>query len=258
MKVTCVEWPDGMTVADDSWRAIAASLRDQHCDVLLTNELPFGRWLAAEANFDRRRAKDSVTAHDAGLAALAELGIPLVLTSRPAWHGDRLVNEAVAVVDGSVISLHCKQRFPAEPGWWETSWFTADGTGYNITRLNGLSVGVLLCTELMFNEHARHYGVQDADLIVVPRATDPDPTIWRTAGAMAAIVSGAYVASSNRSGGRNPVFGGAGFAFGPDGTLLGGTDTDNPLFSFDLDRERTRQQRSQAYPCYVARAAELG
>lgn len=254
MKVTCVEWPDGMMVEDDSWRVIAASLRDQCCDVLLTNELPFGRWLAAEADFDQLSAQDSIAAHDRGLAALAELGIPLVLTSRPAWHGDRLVNEAVAVVGGSVIPLHRKQRFPAEPGWWETAWFTADGSGYRTTCLNGLSVGVLLCTELMFNEHARHYGMQDADLIVVPRATDPDPTIWRTAGAMAAIVSGAYVTSSNRSGGCNPAFGGGGFAFGPDGTLLGETDTRNPLFSFNLDRERTRRQRSQAYPCYVARA----
>jgi N-carbamoylputrescine amidase len=108
----------------------------------------------------------------------------------------------------------------------------------------------------MFNEHARCYGQADADLIVVPRATGTEHYTWLAAAAMAAIVSGSYVVSSNRVGASDgsPVFGGKGFAVGPDGLLLAETSADRPLVAVTIDPGRSQSQKFK-YPCYVNRGA---
>ena len=71
---------------------------------------------------------------------------------------------------------------------------------------------------------------------------------------MAAIVSGAYVLSSNRVGsadGLSPVFGGQGFAFAPSGAALGETAGDTELLVVDVDRHMAEVAKS-AYPVYVS------
>lgn len=110
------------------------------------------------------------------------------------------MNEAFSIEGERIKILHRKQFFPNEAGWYEGIWFHSDDSGFVIHEVAGLKIGILLCTELMFNEHARHYGRAGADLIVVPRATRQSQEKWVTAGSMAAIVSGSYVVSSNRVG----------------------------------------------------------
>lgn len=250
MKVACVEWPEGLLPDTAAFERVVADVAEAAPDVLVANEMPFGDWLADRAEFDLDLAAASVDAHERGLEALKRLGVPLVLSSRPVWAGERLANEAFALIGGEVIPLHRKCYFPAEAGWHEDAWFMpGDGT-FKVAALNGLNIGVLLCTELMFNEHARSLGRAGADLIVAPRATGSTP-MWRTACAMAAIVSGAYVVSSNRSGRRgDATFAGNGLAMAPNGELIGMTTVDEPLFVFDLDPDKARAQKRE-YPCYV-------
>lgn len=71
--------------------------------------------------------------------------------------------------------------------------------GFDVLEYRGQRLGVLLCTELMFTEWARHYRRQGAHVIAVPRASGMSMRKWHTAAAMAAIVSGCYVLSSNRA-----------------------------------------------------------
>ncbi|MNT21484.1 hypothetical protein D3C72_1568250 [compost metagenome] len=104
----------------------------------------------------------------------------------------------------------------------------------------------------MFNERARRYGRDGAELIVAPRASGASVRRWLTAGAMAALVSGCYVVSSNRAGrtAQGQVFGGTAFAFQPDGEPLAqSTDTES-IVAVDVDPARSRAQQS-LYPCYV-------
>jgi N-carbamoylputrescine amidase len=110
----------------------------------------------------------------------------------------------------------------------------------------------MLCTDAMFNEHARHYGRQGASLIAIPRAAGTSTENWLAAGKMAAIVSGSYVVSSNRVGSSQEdiIFGGAGFAFHPDGSLLARTSAENSLLAVDVDPEVSTAQRG-LYPRYV-------
>lgn len=246
MRIACVEWPEGLLPEGTAFERITAEIARAQPDILITNELPFGDWLAGQPDFDRAQAQASVELHERGLAVLGALGVPLVITSRPVWSGERLANEAVAIAGGQVMPLHRKRYFPAEAGWHEDRWFAPSDGSFDLAELHGLKIGVLLCTELMFNERARAYGRQGADLIVVPRATGQTP-VWQTACQMAAIVSGAYVVSSNRVGGS---FSGNGMAIAPDGGLIGMTLAESPLLVFELNPTKARAQKNE-YPCYV-------
>ena len=253
MRVGCVQWPDGLIPNSNLWSAVAADVARAAPEILITNEMPFGPWLAASPNFDAARAKESVRIHADGLAALQALHVPIVISSRPVVAGERLANEAFILERGGYRFLHQKHFFPAEEGWFESEWFRAAKPGFEVVEIDGLRLAALLCTELMFNERARAYGKAGAHLIAVPRATGRSLAAWKTAGAMAAIVSGCYVVSSNRAGSNSggPTFGGGAYAFAPDGCLLSESNEERSIVVFDLDKGLADEQKGR-YPVYVA------
>ncbi len=159
-----------------------------------------GRGWRRVAFFSADEACLSLRAHDQGLEGLIDLGLPAVISSRPVWNGTRLANEAFVLENGQVRRLHRKQYFPHEAGWFESEWYAGDCSGFDVAEILGIKVGVLLCTEAMFNERARAYGRQEVSLIVIPRATGLNMRTWKIAGAMTSLVSGSYVVSSNRVG----------------------------------------------------------
>jgi N-carbamoylputrescine amidase len=191
MRVAFVEWPDALSTTHAQWDELKDSVNAVRADLLITNELPFGPWLADSAVFSEDDAHLSLSAHEKGLEGLNDLALPAVISSRPVWNGKRLANEAFVLENGAVRPLHRKQYFPNEPGWFESEWYAGDGSGFGVTEILGVKVGVLLCTEAMFNEHARAYGKQAGSLVVIPRASGVDIESWKIAGAMASLVSGA-------------------------------------------------------------------
>ncbi len=252
LKIAFVEWPDALSTVEAPWNELRDSVSAARPDILVTNELPFGPWLAEGAVFSDDAAHLSLGAHDSGLQGLIDLNLPAVISSRPVWNGKRLANEAFVLEQGIVRPLHRKQYFPNEPGWFESEWYCRDGSGFNVAEVLGLKVGVLLCTEAMFNERARAYGKQGASLIVIPRASGVNIESWKIAGAMASLVSGAYVVSSNRSGRSRggTQFGGGGFAYAPQGRLLDVTTCTSPAQTLDLDPNISALAQRD-YPCYV-------
>jgi N-carbamoylputrescine amidase len=251
-RVAFVEWPEGLMPGSAQWLSIAAELTATAPDILLTNEMPFGPWLAGTASFDARRAAEAVGIHERGIDALADLQLPLVLSSRPVPAGHKLANEAFALSGGEYRYLHQKHYFPEEPGWHESSWFQRDKPGFSTATFGELSVGALLCTELMFNEHARALGRAGAQLIYAPRASGTSVSKWRLAAGMGAFTSGAYVFSPNRVGRtvHGQQFGGRGLAFAPDGTSIDETSSDRPLVLVDIDVRVADRQKAE-YPCYI-------
>ncbi|OWA52515.1 hypothetical protein BV898_16967 [Hypsibius exemplaris] len=258
MKTAFVQWPENLHPISPEWSAIEKQVAaSEGLQLLVTSELPFGPWIASNATFDPVTAQQSVDVHEAGIKALKNLKLPLVISSRPVWAADgRLANEAFALDNGVYVSLHQKHYFPEEPRFHEQTWFGTAKPGFNLTTLCGgrLKVGVLLCTDVMFTERARLYGRDGADLIVVPRASSVNSVeTFFVAGRMAAISSGCYVVSSNKVGkvGESPNFCGFGYAIAPDGSVMGPmTDTDSPLKVVELDFEAVRRQQKE-YPCYV-------
>jgi N-carbamoylputrescine amidase len=253
LKIAFVEWPENLSTGNPPWVELRDSVTAVHPDILVTNELPFGPWLADGPVFSEKEAHLSFRAHEEGLEGLIDLALPAVISSRPVWNGKRLANEAFVLENGVARPLHRKQYFPNEPGWFESEWYAGDGSGFDVAEVLGIRVGVLLCTEAMFNERARAYGKQKASLIVVPRASGVNIESWKIAGAMASLVSGAYVVSSNRIGRSEDgtQFGGGGFACAPQGRLLAMTSPPHPLGTLELDPKMSRLAQG-AYPCYVS------
>ena len=253
MRIAYVEWPEALSTTDAQWNELKDQVNGARPDILITNELPFGPWIADREVFSEDEANLSVRAHEKGIEGLIELAVPAVISSRPVWSGKRLANEAFVLENGVVRPLHRKQYFPNEPGWYESNWYGGDGSGFDVAEIMGIKVGVLLCTDAMFNERARAYGRQGASLIVIPRASGMNIESWKIAGAMASLVSGAYVLSSNRTGcSRGGTrFGGGGYAYAPQGRLLGVTDAVNPVQMLELDLEIAAAAQRE-YPCYVA------
>jgi N-carbamoylputrescine amidase len=252
LRVAFVEWREALSTEAVQWRDLKDEVIAARPDILVSNELPFGDWLAEGAVFSEEAAHRSLRVHENGLKGLIDLNLPAVISSRPVWNGKRLANEAFVLENGVVRPLHRKQYFPNESGWFESEWYSGDESGFDVAEVLGLKVGVLLCTEAMFNERARAYGRQEASLIVLPRASGVNTESWKIAGAMASLVSGAYVVSSNRSGRSRggTQFGGGGFAYAPQGQLLALTTSTDRVRTVDLDPTIvTSAQRD--YPCYV-------
>jgi N-carbamoylputrescine amidase len=252
LRIAFVEWPEGLSTGEARWRELKDSVVAARPDILVTNELPFGPWLADSAAYSEEHAYLSIRTHEEGMEGFVDLALPAVISSRPVWSGKRLANEAFVLENGAIRPLHRKQYFPNEPGWFESEWYSGDGSGFTVAEVLGIKVGVLLCTEAMFNERARAYGRQAASLLVIPRASGVDTKSWKIAGAMAALVSGAYVVSSNRIGRSKggTRFGGGGFAYAPHGRLLTMTSRANPMQILELD-SKVATVAQRGYPCYV-------
>jgi predicted amidohydrolase len=146
----------------------------------LLNEMPFGPWLASEATFNADSAAASVTSHESALPALEELPAA-VISSRPIWSKRKLANEAFLLAKGVYQPLPQKHYFPQEVGFFEATWFAHERSGFEVVEHAGVPIGVLLCTEIMFTEWARHYRHQGAHVLAVPRASGPAMRHWHAA-----------------------------------------------------------------------------
>lgn len=252
-KVAYVQWQDGLLAGSAEWETIAEQVEGTKADILVTNEMPFGSWRPVDHEYDLESATEWVDENERSLEALSNLDVKAIISSRPRLYGDRLVNEAFSLENGQYKILHHKHYFPSELGWHEASWFGTDVDGFSVYEVGGLKIGVLLCTELMFNEKARNYGREGANLIVSPRASGTNMHYWEAACAMASVISGSYVISSNRVGKSAPhipEFGGIGLAYAPGGIRMGNTDPEKPINIIDIEVALSDETKTQ-YPCYL-------
>lgn len=254
VRVAACEAQAGMLPESEDWQLLARRVRWAKPDIVLLNEMPFGPWISAGKEPDPVLVRSSCALHEQGLALLQELGAPVVLGTRPIKCDGRLVNEAFVWSEASAIQgVHTKQYFPNEAGYYEARWFEAGERHFRVAQAGGLGVGFLICTEVMFNEHARHYGRQGAHLIAVPRAVGGGSLArWLTAIRMAAIVSGCYVLSSNRSGvdATGQRFGGRGWIVEPSGEMVAQTSSASPVVCYEIDLNSVSGAQRE-YPCYV-------
>jgi len=249
----CEAAPD-MMPGDGDWQHLVSQVGAQQPDIFLLNEMPFGPWLsgAPEANPEKLAASRQL--HDEGLSMMDQLGVPAVLSTRPIEEEGGSVNQAFVWREGGKVEpVHTKQFFPQEEGYYESSWFTRGETHFRLADVQDLRVGFLICTEVMFNEWARYYGRQGAHIIAVPRAVGRESLWrWKTVLSMAAIVSGCYVITSNRTSvdRHRQVFGGGGWIFDPFGHCIAETSTETPAVCAEFDAKLVKQAQSE-YPCYV-------
>lgn len=254
MRLTVCELPDAPEAFEHAFKELASHVAGQASDLLLLPELPAPPWFCAPAEPDPSVWAETLAAHDALIDRFDELGAPHVITSRPAERDGRRVNEAIAWSrQGGVQAIHHKRFLPDEPGWHEAQWYEPGTRPFELASVAGAQVGTLVCTDVMFNEHARAYGRQGAQLIVVPRASEGAPR-WRVACQMAAVASGAFVISSNRVGpGHHEAsmpWGGEGMVVDPEGRVLARTTETTPFVTVDVDLAVADAAKA-SYPRYV-------
>jgi N-carbamoylputrescine amidase len=254
MKLAVCEAPAGMVPGDTGWKRLIECAKKLRADILLLNEMPFGQWVSAGPEPNGDQLAECHKLHDAGLEHLAELGARAVLGTRPTFERQRSVNMAFSWTrESGFRAVHTKQFFPDEEGYYEARWFERGDLRFQQAELQGLQVGFLTCTDVMFPEWARYYGRRGTHLIAVPRAT-PRPSLerWKTVMAASAIISGCYVASSNRNGvdSHGQEFGGRGWIFGPAGDLIAETSSKQPVVAAEIEVSLVEQAKV-GYPSYV-------
>lgn len=253
-KVGICEGAAELMPGSSDWGALCRAVSSAAPDLFLLNELPFGPWIASGPASDSAEWQRTCRVHDAGIERLGELGAAVVAGSRPRDIAGRRVNEGFlwTLADGAK-GVHTKQYFPDEQGYYEARWFAPGDRHFRVAEAGALQAGFLICTEVMFNEHARRYGRMGANVILVPRAVGvASLRRWLVAMRMAAVVSGAYVLSSNRSGtdARGQTFGGTGLIVDPAGDVVGQTSQAAPVAFGEIDIGLVAKAQEE-YPCYV-------
>jgi N-carbamoylputrescine amidase len=252
-RVSVAELPDNRDRFELAWAALLQHADFAESDVVVLPELPASAWFGASATFNPERWDQVVAAHDKLVANLGDFGRSAVVGSRAAnIDGHRRNVAFVWSHDAGLIDLHAKAILPEEPGFHEQTWYEAGAGNLRVVEINGIGIGVLLCSELMATERARKLGEMGAAVIAVPRATG-DHQRWQIASQMAAIASGAYVLTSNRSGQSvdgSVTFGGRALIVDPDGTVMTETGRDKPFASASIDPATARAAR-QTYPRYL-------
>ena len=255
MKVTICELNDERKAFAEDWESLTEYLDREPSDLLLLPEMPFCEWWADTPEFNSEKQLSAVEIHAEYIKNFETLHAKNILYSRPVAKNGRFHN--VAFIWNAVrgeVPVHTKQYFPQEPYFYEETWFDADDTGFKVLEVEGLRIGVLLCTEMWFTQHARKYGELGADLLLCPRATGISSVDqWIRCGQTLAVISGAFCLSSNRTGtaGNGFRWGGNGWIAQPaDGKLLGVTSARQKFLTIDIDISLAQNAKKE-YPLYV-------
>jgi len=255
MKVTVCELSDNENAFQQDWEALKTHLYQNNSDLLLLPEMPFCRWIAFELPVRESLKVEAVEKHEQWLTKLDELGVDKVVYSKPVIANGRYHNTAFIWQKGiGHQPIHAKQYFPEEEHFWEASWYDADKEGFSLCEIEGMKIGVLLCTEVWFTQHARTYGEEGIDLLLCPRATgESSVSQWVRCGQTLSVISGAYCLSSNRTGvgAHNFMWGGKGWVAQPmDGELLGTTNSNEKFVTVAINLDKTKEAKKE-YPLYV-------
>ncbi len=247
VNVTCVELSNNIT--DDDWENLVKHTEEESTEVLVLNEMPLVPWHWGVPTVDIEIAKEATKVHEERMTMLEKLNCSII-ASKPVYE-DNLYNEAF-LYDGEYKSVHTKHYFPEELGFFEDSWFRRKPPIFETFEVQAVKAGVLLCTEMWFDEHARLYGKDGVQLVAGPRATEVDGLErWKVAFRHISIVAGAFTVTSNRVG-STPTnnFCGYGCIVDPNGEIIAHTSKDEPFVTMDLDFSMADEAK-KSYPRYV-------
>ncbi len=237
MKITVCEMPDDPVNFASEWERLRRHVARESSDLVLLPEMPFFYWFCAAPKFDPRVWENAVNDHLRWMRRLGELGAAAVLGSRPVDREGRGLNEGFVWSSGKTRAVHHKNYLPNEGGFYEASWYSRGDGAFAPFEVAGWKAGFMICSDLWSMANARAYGKSGVDLIAVPRST-PEESVekWVAGGKVAAVLAGAYCASSNRAGRRREThFAGRGWVIGPDGEVLGLTSKARPFVTVEID-----------------------
>lgn len=254
MKVTVCELGNDPEAFARDWERLVSHVNAERSDLVCLPEMPFSRWFAWSPEYIPKIWANAVKAHRDAIPLLEQLSPARVCGSRPVDKKGKRHNEAFIWDSATGFhAAHTKYYLPNEEGFWEASWYERGDGRFEPVRAGSALLGFLICTDLWFFQHSRSYGKKGVHLIVCPRAT-PRSTLdkWLAGGQAAAVVSGAFVISSNKINpeGKDADLGGQGWIVGPNGKVLGLTSPKHPFLTLDLDLTKAERAK-ETYPRYV-------
>lgn len=255
MKVTVCELSNNWLSTEKAWDDFVGQVQSEGSDLVVLPEMSLYDWLSGTRLVDSKRWESAVEAHDYWIGRFTDLSAATVVGSRPIIRKGNRHNEGfVWRHDTGYRALHTKYYLPDEEGFWEASWYQRGECSFVVTPIAGVNIGMMICTDLWFQVHARDYSKQSIHLLICPRATPTHTTDrWIVGGRAAAVVSGAYCLSSNLNGpnSEGPNFGGAGWIIEPHlGDVVDVTSKDKPFLTRDIDIT-VAEQAKLTYPRYV-------
>lgn len=238
---------------ENDWATLIEHIQVHNSELVLLPEMAFADWFCVRRDVDNAVWQAAVASHDAWLARLSELGAKIVIGTAPRNIQDKQYNVAyVWTADAGIQWIHSKTYLPNEDGYWEATWYDRAPVDFKPVTVDGIRMGVMICTEMWFMQHARDYGQQGVHIIVSPRSTPYSTNDkWLAGGRAAAVIAGAYCLSSNHAGQMDGLkSGGAGWVTDPESRVLGVTSEDDPFITVDLDLGYAAGAKN-AYPRYV-------
>ena len=255
MRVTVCELSDDRDDFGRDWEALVEHVQERASGLVLLPELIFSQWFAESAEFDADVWQRALDENNDWMNRLGELAPATVLGSRPVETDGLRLNEGfIYTPDGTYIATHHKTYLPNDEGYWEANWFNRAPKEFEPALLGFVQIGFTICTEIWFMEHARDYGQDGVSIIAAPRCTGSESRDkWLAGGQAAAVISGAYHLSSNRSGrGQTAgvMYGGTGWIIDPDGKVLARTSHEQPFVTVDINLAAADAAKN-TYPRYV-------
>lgn len=254
MRVTVCQLRNDAAECEADWNRLVAHVSGAQSELVVLPEMPFAPWLAHTRDVDPAAWDAAVTAHDVWIGRLEALAPATVLGSRPVSRGSARFNDGF-VWDENVgyRPIHTKYYLPDDDRFWEATWYNRGPKQFDAVRTGPVTVGMLICTEMWFTEHARAYARDGIEILAVPRATEWfSADKWLAGGRAAAVMAGAFCLSSNRSGvdATGLHWGGHGWIIDPDGTVLDLTSAETPFVTRDIDLTAAAAAK-HTYPRYV-------
>ena len=238
---------------ESDWARLQAHVAAEKSQLVLLPEMGFATWFCTSPQFDQRVWDRAVAAHDSWLERLHELGADIVVGTAPRNLAGERINRAYCWTrEHGLAWIHSKTFLPRDEGYWEADWYQRAPIDFQPQRIGEHSIGLMICTEIWFMQHARDYGRQAVQLLLNPRCTPWGTNDkWLAGGRTAAVVSGAFCLSSNHAGRADQVMlGGAGWICEPDGAVLATTSAEQPFITLELDLCLADAAKS-TYPRYV-------
>jgi predicted amidohydrolase len=255
VKVTVCGLPDEPDAFEPVWAGLCHHIQEHGSDLVVLPELAGSRWFPALPEFEERVWREALRAEDGLMGRLPELGARIVVGSRAAEDGGKRYNRGYTWTAGrGMQGIHLKYYMPEEEGFHETRWFDRPLPEFQVADVDGARIGLLICTDVFFNERAREYKRQGATIVAIPR-TGSDLPLWPVAIQMAAVASGAFALSSNRvtvypERTEHP-YGGPGMIVSPDGEVLASTSKDEAYVTVDVNVDDAVKAK-ETYPRYVS------
>ncbi len=157
---------------------------------------------------------------------------------------------SAAVVDSrdGYLGTYRKLHIPTVKTVNESYYFKPGNLGHKIFPTRKADVGIMLCYDRHFPESARHYGLNDVDVVFVCSATPKSQkNIWLIEMQAHAFSNAFYLACSNRTGTEDKIqFLGTSMIFDYKGKILekAGEDEDE-IITADIDIDEARAARKE-------------